>query len=89
MSNDRTLLVTGASGHLGRRVLDLLLAAGTRSIIATTRYPDRLADFARRGVVVRWADFDKPDSLEAAFAGRIECSSSAPTAPTARSAPGR
>ena len=69
MANDRTLLVTGASGHLGRRVLDLLLAAGTRSIIATTRYPDRLADFARRGVVVRWADFDKPDSLEAAFAG--------------------
>ena len=69
MANDRTLLVTGASGHLGRRALDLLLAAGTRSIIATTRYPDRLADFARRGVVVRWADFDKPDSLEAAFTG--------------------
>ncbi len=69
MANDRTLLVTGASGHLGRRVLEHLLAAGTRSIIATTRFPDRLADFARRGVTVRWADFDKPESLPAAFAG--------------------
>ncbi|HVH46286.1 MAG TPA: NAD(P)H-binding protein [Labilithrix sp.] len=69
MANDRTLLVTGASGHLGRRVLDLLLAAGTRSIIATTRYPDRLGDFARRGVVVRFADFDNPESLPPAFAG--------------------
>ena len=69
MANDRTLLVTGASGHLGRRVLELLLAAGARSVIATTRYPDRLADFARRGVVVRWADFDKPESLPLAFAG--------------------
>lgn len=69
MANDRTLLVTGASGHFGRRVLELLLAAGARSIIATTRWPDRLADFARRGVTVRWADFDKPESLPAAFAG--------------------
>ncbi|MDF2693660.1 MAG: NAD(P)-dependent oxidoreductase [Labilithrix sp.] len=69
MANDRTLLVTGASGHLGRRVLELLIAAGTRSIVATTRYPDRLADFARRGVLVRWADFDKPESLQPAFAG--------------------
>lgn len=69
MANDRTLLVTGASGHLGRRVLELLLAAGARSIIATTRWPDRLADFARRGVTVRWADFDKPESLQPAFAG--------------------
>ncbi|MBX3202799.1 MAG: NAD(P)H-binding protein [Labilithrix sp.] len=69
MASDRTLLVTGASGHLGRRVLNLLLAAGTRSIVATTRYPDRLADFARRGVVVRRADFDEPESLGAAFAG--------------------
>jgi NAD(P)H dehydrogenase (quinone) len=69
MAIDRSLLVTGASGHLGRRVLELLIAAGTRSIIATTRYPERLADFARRGVVVRWADFDKPESLKPAFAG--------------------
>jgi NAD(P)H dehydrogenase (quinone) len=64
-----TLLVTGASGHLGRRVLELLLAQGTRSIVATTRTPESLADFAAKGVEVRRADFDEEAGLAAAFAG--------------------
>ena len=66
-----TLLVTGASGQMGRRVLELLLEAGVApaSIIATTRTPDKLADFANRGITVRAADFDDPASLAAAFAG--------------------
>lgn len=66
-----TLLVTGASGNLGRRVVELLLEAGTApgNIIATTRTPDSLADFANRGVIVRRADFDDPGSLAEAFAG--------------------
>jgi NAD(P)H dehydrogenase (quinone) len=68
-SSQPTLLVTGASGHLGRRVVELLLEKGARSIIATTRTPEKLADFAARGVVVRPADFDDPDSLASAFAG--------------------
>ena len=66
-----TLLVTGASGQLGRLVLDALLSAGKApaSIIATTRETARLADYAARGVTVRAADFDDPASLDAAFAG--------------------
>jgi NAD(P)H dehydrogenase (quinone) len=64
-----TLLVTGASGHLGRRVVELLLEADAGTIIATTRTPDRLADFAARGVTVRHADFDQPETLADAFAG--------------------
>ncbi|ARA94938.1 NAD(P)-dependent oxidoreductase [Rhodothermaceae bacterium RA] len=64
-----TLLVTGASGHLGRRVVELLLEARPSSLIATTRHPDRLEDLARRGVDVRAADFDRPETLPAAFAG--------------------
>ena len=63
------LLVTGASGHLGRRVVELLLERGLGPIIATTRSPDKLADLAARGVEVRAADFDDPASLAAAFAG--------------------
>jgi NAD(P)H dehydrogenase (quinone) len=63
------LLVTGAGGKLGRRVVDLLLESGKRSIIATTRTPDKLADLASRGVDVRRADFDDQASLEKAFAG--------------------
>lgn len=65
------LLVTGASGHLGRRVVELLLERGVRagSLIATTRNPAGLADLAARGVDVRRADYDDPTTLPAAFAG--------------------
>lgn len=63
------LLVTGASGHLGRRVIELLLEARAGTIIATTRTPEKLADFSARGVLVRQADFNDSASLEAAFAG--------------------
>ena len=69
MSHQPTLLVTGASGQLGRRVLELLLEAHTGQIIAATRTPDKLADFAARGVIVRHADFEDPASLKAAFTG--------------------
>ncbi|MEI9952971.1 MAG: NAD(P)H-binding protein [Pseudomonadota bacterium] len=34
-----------------------------------TRTPDKLADFAARGVEVRAGDFDRPDTLPAAFRG--------------------
>ncbi|HBQ10132.1 MAG TPA: NAD(P)-dependent oxidoreductase [Myxococcales bacterium] len=62
-------LVTGASGQLGRLVLDRLLDQGAQSVIATTRTPENLAAYAERGVEVRRADFNEPDSLKEAFAG--------------------
>jgi NAD(P)H dehydrogenase (quinone) len=68
-THQQTLLVTGASGHLGRRAIELLLEANAGHVIATTRTPDKLADLAARGVEVRQADFDDPSSLAAAFAG--------------------
>jgi len=64
-----TIAVTGASGHLGRRVVELLLEAGARHVIAITRDPSKLAAFAARGVDVRRGSFDDPASLDAAFAG--------------------
>lgn len=67
-----TLLVTGAAGHLGQRVIAQLLDTlnvPARNVIATTRNPDKLAALAARGVSVRRADFDDPASLAAAFAG--------------------
>jgi NAD(P)H dehydrogenase (quinone) len=63
------LLVTGAAGHLCRRVLDLLLAAKAGPIIATTRKPEALADYAAKGVEVRQADFENEAGLAAAFRG--------------------
>jgi len=69
MTSDRTLFVTGASGQLGRRVLELLLEKGTDKIVAGTRKPEKLADLAARGVTVRHADFENAKELEAALAG--------------------
>lgn len=66
---DRTLLVTGASGHLGRRVVELLVAAKAGRIVAATRTPEKLSDLAARGVDVRRADFEDRASLAAAFVG--------------------
>jgi NAD(P)H dehydrogenase (quinone) len=60
---------TGASGNLGRRVVELLLESDAGPIIATTRDPAKLAPFAARGVDVRAADFDDTTSLAKAFAG--------------------
>jgi NAD(P)H dehydrogenase (quinone) len=64
-----TLLVTGASGHLGRRVVEFLLEADTGPIIAVTRHPEKLNDLIAGGVTVRRGDFDDPASLDGAFAG--------------------
>ncbi|MGB3243242.1 MAG: SDR family oxidoreductase [Sulfitobacter sp.] len=66
-----TLLVTGASGKLGRHTVELLLEKGVapENIIATTRDPSKLDDLKSHGVVVRKADFDAPEELERAFAG--------------------
>jgi NAD(P)H dehydrogenase (quinone) len=72
MSNNGPLLVTGASGHLGRRVVELLLEnprAKGRRLIAVTRSPEKLAELAARGVEVVAGDFDHPSTLQAAFAG--------------------
>ncbi|WP_437974529.1 SDR family oxidoreductase [Sorangium sp. So ce295] len=63
------LLVTGANGQLGRRVVDLLLAQGAGPLIVTTRHPEKLGELRARGVEVRRADFDAPASLAEAFAG--------------------
>ncbi|MER9135536.1 SDR family oxidoreductase [Mesorhizobium sp. M0047] len=67
-----TLLVTGASGQLGRGVINYLLdthKVPPAKIIATTRNPENGADLAARGVVVRAADFNDAASLETAFKG--------------------
>ncbi|HEU0221583.1 MAG TPA: NAD(P)H-binding protein [Paracoccaceae bacterium] len=67
-----TLLVSGASGHMGQRVLHHLLhtlQVPADQIIATSRKPDALAEWAAQGVTVRAADFEDPASLAAALQG--------------------
>lgn len=64
-----TFLVTGAGGHLGRKTVELLLAAKAGKVIAASRDPAKLADLAAKGAETRRADFDDAASLDAAFAG--------------------
>jgi NAD(P)H dehydrogenase (quinone) len=65
------LLITGATGHLGRLVVEQLLAAGVPAgdIIATGRATDKIKDLADRGVQVRAVDFGDPAAVRAAVAG--------------------
>ena len=66
-----SIVVTGATGHLGRLAVEALLERGVPAaeVVATGRRIGALADLAERGVVVRTADYDDAASLEAAFAG--------------------
>ena len=62
--------VTGATGKLGRLVLDeLLRQVNPADIVALARDPAALADYALKGIQVRPADYDDPASLKAALAG--------------------
>ena len=64
------LLITGASGALGRMTAHLLLAERRRGeLILVSRTPEALSDLAERGADVRFADFDELVSLRDAFAG--------------------
>jgi NAD(P)H dehydrogenase (quinone) len=63
-------IVTGATGHLGRLVVEDLLERGVPAagIIATGRSTEKLDDLAARGVTVGRIDFDDPATLDGAFA---------------------
>ncbi|MBE7210652.1 MAG: NAD(P)H-binding protein [Gluconacetobacter diazotrophicus] len=64
------IVVTGASGQLGRGIVEALLRRGTVGrIVASVRDPARASDLAARGVEVRRGDFADPGSLRAAFSG--------------------
>jgi NAD(P)H dehydrogenase (quinone) len=66
-----SIVVTGATGHLGRLAVEALVERGVPAadVVATGRRTETLADLAERGVVVRTADYDDEASLEEALAG--------------------
>ena len=64
------IVITGASGNYGRGVTDRLIAEGRASdLILITRKPEKLADRAAQGCIVRYGDFDKPETLAQAVQG--------------------
>lgn len=63
-----SIVVTGATGHLGRLVIDgLLERVPAGEIAAVVRDEAKAADLAARGVELRVADYNHPGSLKAAF----------------------
>lgn len=64
------IVITGASGQLGRLVIaQLLKTVPASQIVAAARDPEKVADLAAKGVQVRHADYSKPDTLDRAFEG--------------------
>ncbi|MFJ1459528.1 SDR family oxidoreductase [Nocardia sp. N2S4-5] len=64
-----TVAVTGASGQLGRLVVEALLRRGTGPIVAIARDRAKVADLVERGVEVREASYDDAAALDRALAG--------------------
>lgn len=64
------IIVTGATGQLGRLVIaSLLKTTAAAHIVAAVRDVAKAADLAAQGVQVRRADYNDAASLDAAFAG--------------------
>jgi NAD(P)H dehydrogenase (quinone) len=65
-----SIVITGASGHLGRSTAELVLGrVPAGEVVLTTRHPEELSDLAERGAEVREADFESPETLVGAFEG--------------------
>jgi NAD(P)H dehydrogenase (quinone) len=74
MSVTSKLFVTGATGQLGRHVIDTLLeTVPANAIVAGMRDPAKDEEAAnalrQKGVEVRTADYSRPETLASAFAG--------------------
>jgi NAD(P)H dehydrogenase (quinone) len=65
-----SVVISGASGQLGRLVAEQLLGQlAPEDVILVSRDPEALAELAALGADVRHGDFDDPASLPDAFAG--------------------
>ncbi|MCU1633309.1 MAG: NAD(P)-dependent oxidoreductase [Micrococcaceae bacterium] len=66
-----TIVITGATGHLGRQVVEQLLARGVdpSTVVAAGRNEDALGKLADRGVRTARIDYSDPSTLDDAFVG--------------------
>ncbi|MFF1507837.1 NmrA family NAD(P)-binding protein [Streptomyces sp. NPDC058326] len=63
-----SIVVTGATGELGRLVIDTLLTTvPAGSVAAVVRNKEKAAGLAERGVELRIADYSRPETLAGAF----------------------
>lgn len=66
-----SIVITGATGQLGRHVIEALLQRNVPAaeIVATGRSTEKLADFQARGVQVKPMDYSDPSSVAQALKG--------------------
>ncbi|MFE6287869.1 NAD(P)H-binding protein [Streptomyces sp. NPDC057877] len=63
-----SIVVTGATGHLGRHVIGQLLEkVPADQVTAVVRNPEKAADLAARGVRIAVADYDAPETFDGLF----------------------
>ncbi|MDN3024740.1 SDR family oxidoreductase [Streptomyces sp. S.PB5] len=64
-----SIVVTGATGHLGRHVVEQLLEkVPAEQVTAVVRSAEKGADFAAKGVKLAVADYNTPESFDSVFA---------------------
>ncbi|EPA99363.1 SDR family oxidoreductase [Pseudomonas sp. G5(2012)] len=64
------IAVTGATGQLGRLVIDALLKrVNAKGLVALVRDPLKAQDLGAQGINVRKADYSQPESLKSALVG--------------------
>ncbi|MFI2378254.1 SDR family oxidoreductase [Streptomyces sp. NPDC018964] len=64
-----SIVVTGATGHLGRHVVEQLLEkVPAEQVTAVVRSAEKAADLAGRGVRIAVADYNAPETFDGLFA---------------------
>lgn len=62
--------ITGATGQLGRLVIDSLMQSiPPERIVALVRDPAKASDLAARGIHIRYSDYNRPQTLAPALQG--------------------
>ncbi|WP_328938351.1 SDR family oxidoreductase [Streptomyces tauricus] len=63
-----SIVVTGATGHLGRHVIEgLLEKVPADQVVAVVRSEEKAADLAARGVRIAVADYNAPETFDSVF----------------------
>ncbi|MEU3348815.1 SDR family oxidoreductase [Streptomyces sp. NPDC006700] len=63
-----SIVVTGATGHLGRHVVEQLLEkVPADQVVAVVRSPEKAADLAERGARIAVANYNAPETFEGLF----------------------
>ncbi|MEW2567588.1 SDR family oxidoreductase [Streptomyces sp. NPDC047070] len=63
-----SIVVTGATGHLGKHVIaGLLEKVPADQVVAVVRNKEKAADFAARGVRIAVADYNAPETFDSVF----------------------